>query len=845
MNCDENAGTSGRNVVNRTLSASGGRRRRLALALAAAGAIVPCGHAFAQAIFTTQSDWALWGTSGFSSGGSVTPVSSFDFDQATTNGLGNPTSGTSTGAGLQINTNGATLGYNTLAYASGVSEQNNQAFLSAWDPGATANGGSSTFATVAYSGTMYMVYTTPTWSVAPSYYDLELLFQYPGNGYWGDFNPTTVTSAGIIDGQQTTIATYNYTVSAGSGGGFGLGIILNASSGCVASSDFYVDDMSFSLPTLPVINPNNATWQPGGTGNWSSSSADNGNWVGNAPPATSTSNATFDNGGATSGPVNVNVEGIQEVDDLTFNNSHGYTLSGSEVIVSTQLTSTAGANTINSLDYTGTATISISSGSSITANSFTRTNYTPLNLAGGGTLNINTINSGNVEVSGGSTLNITGTVAPGAAFLFDIGVATAADTVNLGTNNTYDSNSLDGNGTIIIGAGTSLYTDEYNGFNYYGSLSGSGSLFFGTAASSSTDTSYTGAFFGTSPNYSGPITVQYLNNLEVGAGATLGNASSTNTLTLDSGTLQAVGNANLAQNITIEDTQQIANNITGINVGSGNTLTLSGHISGGNTLETTGPGTLILAASNSYSGGTNVTAGTLVVGATGALPANSALAISGGSLVQLAPGTHAETLSSLSIDSTSTLDIVNNHFYIDYGGNSDPITTIAAYVKSGYNGGHWNGPGIISSEALTNPSSLLYGVGYADGKDGVVAGLTSGQIEVMYTLLGDANLDGLVNSADFNILAANFNQSITGWDQGDFNYDGLVNSADFNALAANFNQGVSGTASAGDVAALDAFAAANGLSLPTSSVPEPASMGLMIAAGIGVLSRRNRRLKGH
>jgi hypothetical protein len=98
-----------------------------------------------------------------------------------------------------------------------------------------------------------------------------------------------------------------------------------------------------------------------------------------------------------------------------------------------------------------------------------------------------------------------------------------------------------------------------------------------------------------------------------------------------------------------------------------------------------------------------------------------------------------------------------------------------------------------------------------------------------------------VNGSDFNILAANFNQSITGWDQGDFNYDGLVNASDFNALAANFNQGDSGTASAGDVAALDAFAAANGLSLPTSSVPEPASMGLLALGIVGVLARRRRQ----
>ncbi|MGD0140857.1 MAG: PEP-CTERM sorting domain-containing protein [Tepidisphaeraceae bacterium] len=112
----------------------------------------------------------------------------------------------------------------------------------------------------------------------------------------------------------------------------------------------------------------------------------------------------------------------------------------------------------------------------------------------------------------------------------------------------------------------------------------------------------------------------------------------------------------------------------------------------------------------------------------------------------------------------------------------------------------------------------------------------------MYTLLGDANLDGLVNGSDFNILAANFNQSITGWDQGDFNYDGLVNASDFNDLAANFNQGVSGAdASVGDFAALDAFAVANGLSLPTSSVPEPASVGLLTLGAIGGLARRRRR----
>jgi len=211
--------------------------------------------------------------------------------------------------------------------------------------------------------------------------------------------------------------------------------------------------------------------------------------------------------------------------------------------------------------------------------------------------------------------------------------------------------------------------------------------------------------------------------------------------------------------------------------------------------------------------------------------------------LNLASGATATvSVSVLEVDSLSnlgTVNLQNNEMIVNYGSGSDPISSILSQIISGYNGGHWNGPGIMSTAAQTKTNGLLYAVGYADGKDHVVAGLPSGQIEVKYTLLGDANLDGLVNGSDFNILAANFNQSITGWDQGDFNYDGLVNASDFNELAANFNQGVSGGASSGDVAALDAFAVANGLSWPTSSVPEPASA-VMVMAGSGILCRRQR-----
>jgi len=198
-----------------------------------------------------------------------------------------------------------------------------------------------------------------------------------------------------------------------------------------------------------------------------------------------------------------------------------------------------------------------------------------------------------------------------------------------------------------------------------------------------------------------------------------------------------------------------------------------------------------------------------------------------------APVLEVDTLSNL-----GTLNLKNNEVIINYGSGADPISSIAAEIKSGYAGGSWTGAGITSTNAQTNSS---YGIGYADAADlGNPAGLASGQIEIKYTLLGDANLDGKVNGSDFTLMAANFNDSVTnGWDKGDFNYSGTVNGDDFVLLAENFNQFASqSSVDAADLAALNAFAAANGISL--TSVPEPASLGLLVVATIGVLGRRRR-----
>lgn len=213
----------------------------------------------------------------------------------------------------------------------------------------------------------------------------------------------------------------------------------------------------------------------------------------------------------------------------------------------------------------------------------------------------------------------------------------------------------------------------------------------------------------------------------------------------------------------------------------------------------------------------------------------SALSIgAGGAVAVTGPRT---VIQADSFSNNGVIDLQTNKLLINYT-SSDPIASIRAEISAGFNGGYWNGAtGIVSSSAAANSS---YGLGYADGADNIVSDLSSGQIEVRYTLLGDANLDGVVNGSDFSILAANFGQGATNWDQGNFLFTTSVNGTDFAALASNFGQGVNvpGDVSQADVAALDAFAAANGL---LADVPEPVSMGLISMAGLGALARRRRK----
>lgn len=90
-------------------------------------------------------------------------------------------------------------------------------------------------------------------------------------------------------------------------------------------------------------------------------------------------------------------------------------------------------------------------------------------------------------------------------------------------------------------------------------------------------------------------------------------------------------------------------------------------------------------------------------------------------------------------------------------------------------------------------------------------------------LLGDANLDGMVDATDLNALALNWQANISAWSGGDFTADGVVNAGDLNALGLNWRESISAAAVA---------------------VPEPGCLAMLgIAGSLLVLSSQRWKTK--
>jgi hypothetical protein len=161
-------------------------------------------------------------------------------------------------------------------------------------------------------------------------------------------------------------------------------------------------------------------------------------------------------------------------------------------------------------------------------------------------------------------------------------------------------------------------------------------------------------------------------------------------------------------------------------------------------------------------------------------------------------------------------------------------------VRSGYANGSWSGNGITST--LANNGTLS--VGYAESASvlGPSGGIFAGEIVdatailIRLTRYGDANLDGVVNGADFSLFASNFGKSGT-WNLGDFNHDGVIDGADLSLLVSNF-----GGAAPGVQPGFLSQADYNAVSQFNPALPEPSAMIWFSAFSLLCQRRRQPRI---
>jgi len=582
-------------------------------------------------------------------------------------------------------------------------------------------------------------------------------------------------------------------------------------------------------------------WALNGNGNWQTGA----NWSSGTAPQFAGDTATFgsDNGAITVSPV-VTLSNPVTVDSLTFSapsgaSNGGYNISGSGIlncgptitVLSGNHLISATFNLVDNYNNASSGTFSIASGASLTIPNLTGGAYGNLILSGGGTLAINNTDNMNLQVTGATLTTIAGGGESGRGYdnfnggaIFNVN--TVVDIAQWFDDGNTDQLNISSTGSIVT-AGNSDYIQS--------TVSGSGSILFGG-----------GSFGGggamaelcaNNINFSGPITITNGYTLQIGnqyftaADAALGNASATNTVTLDSGTLTTVNSFAGTHSIIINGGGGTINT-AGFNIGIGSISGVGGLSVIGGGILSIAPQAVALNASGGIRtlilGGLNITASSVSFG-TAAVQQNRTLLVTRGLSLSGATGAW-----------TASLDLGGNDMIVQNGN----LATITDQIKQGYAGGTWQGSGGIMSAAAAGNAAHLTTLGVIQNSgDGTTSGATlystfdgtsssNSVVLVKYTYYGDANLDGQVDGSDYSRIDYGYTAHATGWFNGDFNYDGVVDGSDYTLIDNAFNtQGAS-------LASLIAAPTAQVAGAPNSAVPEPAGVALLGIGAAGLLRRR-------
>jgi autotransporter-associated beta strand protein len=235
-------------------------------------------------------------------------------------------------------------------------------------------------------------------------------------------------------------------------------------------------------------------------------------------------------------------------------------------------------------------------------------------------------------------------------------------------------------------------------------------------------------------------------------------------------------------------------------------------------IQKTGPGKWILTGNNTYTGATNVEAGTLLVNGNQ----------TGSGLTTVSSGA---TLGGTGQIGGGLTMLAGSNFVTSFaGGTIDPLNVVGDVDLSALaNALNVTGTGVGTSWTFLTYSGMLTGAfesvtsGYA--VDDTVAGQLRLITSVVTVLIGDYNNDHVVNAADYTVWRNNLGAAggALGANRDPANGSGVVSQLDYQSWKNHFGETMPGSGG-----------------LAGGTVPEPASIVLLGLAMIGAVSWRRR-----
>ncbi|MES2207138.1 MAG: autotransporter-associated beta strand repeat-containing protein [Pseudomonadota bacterium] len=369
----------------------------------------------------------------------------------------------------------------------------------------------------------------------------------------------------------------------------------------------------------------------------------------------------------------------------------------------------SGTNTYTGNVTATSGTLAVSGGSAIgDGTSVTLTNSANLELAANETIGMLissstssgvTLGANTLTFVGGSDATFAGVISGSGGITKDgnaiqtfsgANTYTGATTVLTGTLAVSGSGTAGSGSAVTVASGATLSSSIAS--LSLGSLTGAGSVSWGANAlyigNNNTSTTFSGAFSSSgslTKNGTGTLILSGTNSsgftgtTEVRNGGTLSVEGDSNlgsgTLTLNGGTLT------LTSATTIDNLIALGVNHGTIDTGS-NAVTLSGIISGSNNLTKIGTGTLTLSATNTYSGTTTVSAGTLALNGGHAVADIGSITVSSGATLALGAD---EVVSAFTGAGTVSLGANTLTTGVDHSSSafSGAITGTGGLVKTG------------------------------------------------------------------------------------------------------------------------------------------------------------------